>query len=907
MRYRCCETRRLAAVKAAGVLNGIEFVEVSHSDAPTPGLRQRTLYVRLLSPAPGLTVNNVIITGGDRIPSVDVEWVAPAVALPAGEDPSLVAGLTDPASMLLVRTVSRGDFSYYSLGLVAGGGTDAAPAGFDPLLTKVDFSFKIECEAGFDCRPGHRCPGHVEPSPTIDYMAKDYASFRRIMLDRLSLLAPGWQERNPADLGMALVEALAYVGDELSYRQDAVTTEAYLETARRRPSLRRHARLVDYRVHEGINARVWARVDPATEGVTIPGGTPLLTRVPGIPNRVEPGDHDHGAALSVGAETFETIEDAILYQAHNVFQFWTWGDVGCCLPRGATSATLFGHHPTLKAGDVLILQEVAGPSNGNPDDADPSHRAAVRLTHVTSSSDPSGGLFDAPPTISPVDVTEIEWDEEDALPFPLCISVEKLPGVIIADARGNIVLADHGRTVVDESLGSVDAGVLLTVGPTSGHCHPSTRTPIPGRFRPRLIERPLAHTQPGADDPIAKGPTSPGLDAELAALAVGPELESLLTAQGVGFKAGSPVLRGGDGWWSVSDGETVVGLRLQGTALSLFGRREPAGSIGSADPRTAAPAISLEGTTHTGTDTWQPVPDLLGSLGDSREFVVEMEHDRTATLRFGDGTHGRRPDIGTSFRATYRVGNGKVGNIGIDALGHLVSSEPDLLAVSNLVPAVGGIEPESAEAIRRDAPEAFLFQKRAVTANDYASMTEHNRDVQRAAATFRWTGSWHTVFVTADRTGGVPVDAPFETGIRRFLEPVRMAGYDLEVDGPVFVPLDIALFVCAEKEHFRSHVRSAVLDRLSSGARSDGSLGVFHPDRFTFGQPVYLSAMVAETQDVPGVESVTVVRFQRQRDDSSSGIDSGVLPMGRLEIARLDNDPSFPERGVLEVTMGGGK
>ena len=40
---------------------------------------------------------------------------------------------------------------------------------------------------------------------------------------------------------------------------------------------------------------------------------------------------------------------------------------------------------------------------------------------------------------------------------------------------------------------------------------------------------------------------------------------------------------------------------------------------------------------------------------------------------------------------------------------------------------------------------------------------------------------------------------------------------------------------------------------------------------------------------------------------SSSGIDEGVLEMGRLEIARLDNDPSFPERGVLTITAGGGK
>ena len=48
------------------------------------------------------------------------------------------------------------------------------------------------------------------------------------MLDRMAVLAPDWSERNPADLGVALVELLAYVGDSLSYQQDAVATEAYL-------------------------------------------------------------------------------------------------------------------------------------------------------------------------------------------------------------------------------------------------------------------------------------------------------------------------------------------------------------------------------------------------------------------------------------------------------------------------------------------------------------------------------------------------------------------------------------------------------------------------------------------------------------------------------------------------------
>src|SRR5208283_2290248 len=89
------------------------------------------------------------------------------------------------------------------------------------------------------------------------YLAKDYASFRSLLLDRMSTILPAWTERNPADLGIVLVELLAYVGDYLSYQQDAVGTEAYLATARRRTSVRRHVKLVDYPMLDGRNARAW--------------------------------------------------------------------------------------------------------------------------------------------------------------------------------------------------------------------------------------------------------------------------------------------------------------------------------------------------------------------------------------------------------------------------------------------------------------------------------------------------------------------------------------------------------------------------------------------------------------------------------------------------------------------------
>ena len=69
------------------------------------------------------------------------------------------------------------------------------------------------------------------------------------------------------------------------------------------------------------------------------------------------------------------------------------------------------------------------------------------------------------------------------------------------------------------------------------------------------------------------------------------------------------------------------------------------------------------------------------------------------------------------------------------------------------------------------------------------------------------------------------------------------------------------------------------------------------PDRFA--GPVYLSRVVAAARGTPGVEWVQVTRFRRWGTADDPALDSGVLPMARLEIPRLDNDPSTPENGRI--------
>lgn len=140
-----------------------------------------------------------------------------------------------------------------------------------------------------------------------------------------------------------------------------------------------------------------------------------------------------------------------------------------------------------------------------------------------------------------------------------------------------------------------------------------------------------------------------------------------------------------------------------------------------------------------------------------------------------------------------------------------------------------------------------------------------------------------------------------------------MAGYDLEIDGPRYVSLDLAFLVCVEPGYFASNVKAALLERFSSRVLPDRTRGFFHADNFTFGQPVYLSQIVATAMAVPGVRWIDAsagkgkpTRFQRWGEPAHGELAKGQIDLGRLEIARCDNDPSRPEHGRLEFIMEGG-
>ncbi len=861
----CCESDagRRSLVRE-GALNGFDYIEVD--------CLQTTLTVTFLGHAPAwITPAHLRIEGGRRERNIRI--------LDVRIEPSGAEDIDD----VMHLTVDRpGDFSNYRLVILnldeRGRPTGRPPPQFDVRYASIEFSFKAGCPVEQDPIDAVGCPQVVAPEPAIDYLAKDYQGFRRLLLDRLALTMPDWTERHLPDLGIALVEILSYVADDLSYYQDAVATEAFLDTARLRESVRRHLRLVDYRLGEGRSAQTWARI--TLEGApTIALGAGDLMFTPALPGVGGPMHRAEGIEIDASVIVFEPAAEVgriQLYSAHNTIPFYDWDEAECCLPIGAVTATLVDpgvipepapndegnrdcepdpppldveaavadgrwHKLALAVGDVLIFAEVIGPRTGDPADADPMHQHAVRLTSVRHGWDPLHRQL----------VVEIEWCPEDALPFPLCLSTTTGPprctyvsGVSVA--YGNIIAVDHGRSL-EADLGRV--GTARIEATCAEPCAPPETVIVPKRFRPRL--------------------PPPGLT----------------------FVGGA-----------VRRADNCGGCGA--LAASLRGRGSSEGAI---------PAITLTSEIPGGPDGirrhWRPRPDLLDSGPDDSHFVVEISDDAAAILRFGDNRHGLLPEAGEHFTASYRVGNGLAGNIGAHALALILfrNAYPDgvTLTVSNPLPARGGAAAESAAAAKLRAPHQFRRRlARAITADDYAAivMRDFGGTVQRAAASLRSTGVRTEVQVAIDPHGRAEADARLLDCIARHLELYRRVGHDVRVIQAAQVPIDLAVKVCVGAEQIAERVRFAVVEAL--GTRPGG---FFSPDALTFGGAVSVSRIMAAVHAVEGVTHVEVTVLNRLNERPDGELAAGLLPIGPLEVPRLDQDPDAPENGRLKLTMGGGR
>jgi len=812
---------RRAKVLASPVVNGIDFVAVANT-AQTE-LRVHFLNAVNVAPLTGAPT----ISGGETIPNVAV---LPIAAADWGWD--------DGHAVLTLRVAAPGDFSTYTLTIPS--------ASLDRFFEHVAFSFKAGCPSDLDCEtPLVPCPPPTGNAPPIDYLAKDFLSFRQALLDFSTLRYPNWQERSEADFGVMFLEALSAVADELSYTQDRIASEATLLTATQRRSVQQHARLVDYEPMPPVSASTLLQFEVAKGTTSIPHGRAVIAPAPdGTPVTFETGLGLHDTSPPPPANALWNRE-----ATPAISGYWL-DDSQQCLPAGATHMFVAGHGYGFQPGQMLLIET----QPENP--ADPVVRQIVRLL---PQNDPAGPwqheFFDhllpnpRPPNIPPpTPVTRIAWQASDALKVPR----DLLNTTVI----GNIANATQGRTVTAQFvIGTPPPGIANSI--------------------PAAIERsgPQPQLSPGVcgSPPVIYHYTL--ANAPLAWLLPQPAIDpSGLPVPEIKLSQTQPIGSGPGPWaW-------VRRLLL----------------AGAFDPYFTVDPVSYRTLTTNSDSSVQS--DYDGDAGDTIRFgdgVFGANPDPgmqfIVTYRYGAGT----------------VGN--VAADAISQLDPATAATGYFTKVTNPLPATGGANAQTLQSIQRLAPQAFhTTQLRAVLAADYAAAADKLPWVKCAGTVFRWTGSWLTTFTTPEpvATEQIPIDDRIE--LINLLNRFRMAGTESYVPDPDYVSIDLIVELCAQPDAFAAQVEQAVTAALSPTGPGAAN-AFFAVSRFVFGQPLQRSALEAAIQAIPGVAGVTCIEY-RLRDQTAGFAQMGdVVTVGASQIIRCDNDPSRPNNGALAVVVRGGR
>jgi hypothetical protein len=771
------------------------------------------------------------VRGGNRIVGGSARGQVHVAAVKTTPDPKRLRLTVEPI----------GDYSTYTLELMR------SPLEIDPFFASLPFKFRPGC-FGNDCTPAPVRSANVR-GPAIDYLAKDYDSLRHTLMAAMAERVPGWASTSEADHDQVLIDLLAAAADELSDYQDRVANEAYLATARKRVSLTRHARLMDYHVHEGNQASTWLALELAEgAGRFTLGAEPLVVAT--APDTTAPGTISFASREHRLPPADRVPLDARLNRLH----LHTWRNAQPALLAGSTSADVIpiGGLADRAEAEALARQVVDGrwrqcliaeqlnPRTGTPVGRDPRKRQRLQLR---SGADAAQALFD--PVVGTW-LVRLNWRDEDALRFDY--SFTALCG------SGDAVTPVEDVSLFFGNLLAVHEGRPLTV-----HFHASDAV-LPGDQGNELhrhyergawVLAPLPDGQPLAYLPPADGQAPNGEQAARSTLQLqveapaGPledwdEVESLVHS--------NDSTEQGDHFMVETDEQRMSVLRF---GNGVNGRLLPAGSVVHARYQVGGGSAG-----NVGADRLTFLQPLGGALA-----------GRVARAwNPFDVVDGRDPEPAEKIRRN---------------------------------------APESFRARQLRAVTLADYVRRAEEVPGVA------RAVARYAWTGSWRTVRITIdpvgFVAIGDAASDALWAELNPLVAAHLEAVRLIGEDLEIRPPRYVPLDIRVSVCARPEAWREDVRGVLEEEFSDGYTADGRSGFFHPDLWSFGQALHRSVIEGRLQAIPGIEHVLRIGMARFDQPTPGTPQPEVLEMGSDEVLLLANDPDQLQRGRIRFDVQGGR
>ncbi len=246
--------------------------------------------------------------------------------------------------------------------------------------------------------------------------------------------------------------------------------------------------------------------------------------------------------------------------------------------------------------------------------------------------------------------------------------------------------------------------------------------------------------------------------------------------------------------------------------------------------------------------------------------------------------------------------------------------------------------PHEMERARRMGPASIRVQRRMVSLDDYGRRLEEHPLVERAAATRQWGGSWSVVRITLSFWNDMELDSAVATAeghviprrlrdatdafhrqrglvdpewssretlrdiIDKYLREYRSIGQPVELLEIMPIGIDLTLCVRVEAQYFQSEVRREVLRGLGRGPS-----GFFAAGRLRFGEDVRASDLYQRIMQLDGVETVDLQVLKKVGSLHPNRAREGYIALARGELAVCNNNTQTRERGLIRVSVTGGR
>jgi len=257
-------------------------------------------------------------------------------------------------------------------------------------------------------------------------------------------------------------------------------------------------------------------------------------------------------------------------------------------------------------------------------------------------------------------------------------------------------------------------------------------------------------------------------------------------------------------------------------------------------------------------ERWTLAQSLLDSKPGDKHCEIEIDENDIVTVNFGDNQNGRMPAPGmNNIRAVYRVGGGAHGNVGANKINRMLTNISEVSSVTNPVQAIGGVNHETVESVKRMAPRMLRTLWRAVTAEDYKTLAEALPGVAKATvlcAPPGQTAYWGQVnLYIAPEGGGMPSEA-LKNMVEEYFADREMLNATTVVFDPVYAPVNVSLEVAVKENYMRLDVENRVRAVVES---------FFLFPNVDFGRCVFMSDLIAAVDAIEGVRYVNLTVLSR--------------------------------------------